>query len=222
MGFCRAIAASASLRGSLVHQPEKLLFSTAIAQKKKVYPPEDTFQAKFNMSLYHRILQQSQLVLFCQYNNLKFPILNKIRFQAAHKGITCKFIVSRHFEQLIDQQENGCYSALRILTAGPVILFYGQQNGKGAVEPEAFQELIAQLNGNAKILFLGGWWEGRAYSHEAIAEVCGKLRSLANVRQMLVSGVLDARAREIVEVIERPMLELVHILQVMGAEGGKA
>lgn len=221
MGFCRAIAASASLRRSLVHQPEKLLFSTEIAPRKKVYPPEDTSQARFNMSLYHRILQQSQLVLFCQYNNLKFPILNKIRFQAAQKGICCKFIVSRHFEQLIDQQENGRYSALRILIAGPVVVFYPQQHGKEAVEPGAFQEIIAQLKGNAKLLFLGGWWEGKVYSHEAIAEVCGKLRSLANVRQMLVSGALEGRAREIVAVVEQPMLELVHLLQVMGLEGGK-
>jgi ribosomal protein L10 len=206
---------------NLLMQSNKCLF-TSLAAAKKTYPLEDTPQAQFNMSLYQTIVRQSKLVLFCQYNNLKFTNLNKLRFQALQKGIACKFIVSRHFEQLIETKEregDDSYSALRILIAGPVVAFYPEQKAHdSAAEPEAFQELIEQLQGNAKLLFVGGWWEGKAYSHEAIKEVCTKLKSLTHIRQMLVSGVLEERAREIVAAVEHPMLELMHLLNIRAHE----
>lgn len=176
-------------------------FSSTVSVKKRDL--DNSHQVQYNKWMYRRIINDYNLILFCQYNNLKVNQLNALRYEARNKGIETRYIVTRHFREIIhpDSPDNPLHS----FNFGPIMAFFTNQ------DPHEMLTLINKLEKGNELLPIGGIFEGKIFSHEIIKEITEQIGSPAFIRAQLLS-VMTTVQHDLVHCLTNSQSELFRLL----------
>ena len=172
-------------------------------RKPKYYAEKEDPMAPYNKWFYKNILDGNNMILFYQYNNIKINQLNALRYELLGKDINTKYIISKQFREMLnpDHPEN----PLNTFFSGAVVAFYTNK------EPEEMLDLINRLQRGKSLLFIGGIFEGKLFSHEILKEIAERVRSAAFIRFQLLET-LNGNSNAFVHCLQNTGDQLIHAL----------
>ena len=144
--------------------------------------PAQLMTQQYNQWLYRNILNTSSVILFCQYNNMKNIPLSNFRCEMAAHGINVRFIIGRHFRELIapDAPNN----PLHTMCAGSIVLLH---TSSMSIEPFVLSNVMRRLMRSKTLLMIGGIFEGKIFGYETLMQIANEVGSMKEVQSNLVS-----------------------------------